>query len=140
MIKFFRKIRQKLLTENKFSKYLLYAIGEIFLVVIGILIALQINNWNERQKNIISRNELLNAVHKECIINKEKLNFIKEQLTKSFNNVDELMGMFPINIKTVNLDTLRVKIRGSFSDWTFEPLSARINFLLNSSAFNLIDN
>ncbi|TVZ59211.1 hypothetical protein NA63_1738 [Flavobacteriaceae bacterium MAR_2010_105] len=46
MIKFFRKIRQKLLTENKFSKYLLYAIGEILLVVIGILLALQINNWN----------------------------------------------------------------------------------------------
>lgn len=46
MIKFFRKIRQRLLTENKFSKYLLYAIGEIVLVVIGILIALQINNWN----------------------------------------------------------------------------------------------
>jgi hypothetical protein len=50
MIKFFRKIRQKQLTENKFSKYLLYAIGEIILVVIGILIALQINNWNGEQK------------------------------------------------------------------------------------------
>ncbi|MCW5516045.1 DUF6090 family protein, partial [Muriicola sp. Z0-33] len=47
MIKFFRRIRQQLLSENKFSKYLLYAIGEIVLVVIGILIALQINNWNE---------------------------------------------------------------------------------------------
>jgi len=50
MIKFFRRIRQKLLTENKTSKYLLYAIGEIILVVVGILIALQINNWNENQK------------------------------------------------------------------------------------------
>lgn len=51
MIKFYRKIRQKLLSENKFSKYLLYAIGEIVLVVIGILIALSINNWNEQRKN-----------------------------------------------------------------------------------------
>jgi len=57
MIKFFRKIRQRLLSENKpalpagrFSKYLLYAIGEIILVVIGILIALSINNWNEDRK------------------------------------------------------------------------------------------
>tara|TARA_R110000744_G_scaffold97420_1_gene188243 strand:+ start:1859 stop:2056 length:198 start_codon:yes stop_codon:yes gene_type:complete len=50
MIKFFRKIRQKMLTENKFSKYLLYAIGEIVLVVIGILIALQVNNLNEVEK------------------------------------------------------------------------------------------
>ncbi|PWH82678.1 hypothetical protein DIS18_10605 [Algibacter marinivivus] len=47
MIKFFRKIRQKMLTENKFSKYFLYAIGEIILVVIGILIALQVNNQNQ---------------------------------------------------------------------------------------------
>ena len=49
MIKFFRKIRQKMLTENKFSKYLLYAIGEIILVVVGILIALQINNSNDQR-------------------------------------------------------------------------------------------
>lgn len=50
MINFFRKIRQNLLSENKFSKYLIYAIGEIILVVVGILIALSINNWNESKK------------------------------------------------------------------------------------------
>jgi sensor domain CHASE-containing protein len=49
MLRFFRQIRQRLLTDNKFSKYLLYAVGEILLVVIGILIALQINNWNEER-------------------------------------------------------------------------------------------
>lgn len=51
MIKFFRRIRQKQLSENKFSKYLLYAIGEIVLVVIGILIALQLNTWKDDQQN-----------------------------------------------------------------------------------------
>lgn len=50
MIKFFRKIRQRLLTENKIIKYLLYAIGEILLVMIGILLALQVNNLNETRK------------------------------------------------------------------------------------------
>ncbi len=50
MIKFFRKIRQNLLMENKNGKYFKYAIGEIILVVIGILIALSINNWNENRK------------------------------------------------------------------------------------------
>jgi hypothetical protein len=50
MLHFFRQIRQRLLTDNKFSKYLLYAVGEILLVVIGILVALQIDNWNEERK------------------------------------------------------------------------------------------
>tara|TARA_R110002074_G_scaffold61918_27_gene149376 strand:+ start:483 stop:1229 length:747 start_codon:yes stop_codon:yes gene_type:complete len=50
MIKFFRKIRQKMLTENKFSKYLLYAIGEIILVVIGIMMALTINEWKNEKR------------------------------------------------------------------------------------------
>jgi hypothetical protein len=51
MISLFRKIRQKLLQENKVTRYLAYAIGEIFLVVIGILIALQVNTWNEERKS-----------------------------------------------------------------------------------------
>jgi len=58
MIKFFRRIRQNLLTENKFSKYLIYAIGEIILVVLGILIALSINNWNDNRKNRIAEQKL----------------------------------------------------------------------------------
>ena len=65
MIKFFRKIRQKMLNKNKFSKYLLYAIGEIILVVIGILIALQINNWNELKKNSNKEFYLLQQLQKE---------------------------------------------------------------------------
>ena len=47
MLRLFSQIRQKLLTDNKFSKYLLYAVGEILLVVIGILIALQVDTWNQ---------------------------------------------------------------------------------------------
>ena len=51
MIKFFRKIRQQLLVENRLTKYLLYAIGEIVLVVIGILLALQFNTWRMENKD-----------------------------------------------------------------------------------------
>lgn len=60
MLKFFRKIRQKLLVENRFNKYLVYAAGEIILVVIGILIALQINNWNEDKKE---QNKVKSQLH-----------------------------------------------------------------------------
>lgn len=58
MMKFFRTLRQRLLTQNRFSKYLLYGIGEIALVVIGILIALQIDTWNEERKNTREANRL----------------------------------------------------------------------------------
>ncbi|MEM9078252.1 MAG: DUF6090 family protein [Bacteroidota bacterium] len=50
MINFFHRIRKNLLSKNELSKYLFYALGEIILVVIGILLALQINNWNEKRK------------------------------------------------------------------------------------------
>lgn len=59
MIKFFRQIRQNLLMENKTGKYFKYAIGEIILVVIGILLALQINNWNDVRKNQNYEQEIL---------------------------------------------------------------------------------
>ncbi|MBK7873993.1 MAG: hypothetical protein IPJ74_26755 [Saprospiraceae bacterium] len=51
MLRFFRNIRRRLLDSGSLRKYLVYAVGEIILVVIGILIALQINNWNEGRKD-----------------------------------------------------------------------------------------
>ena len=68
MIKFFRKIRQNLLSEGKIRKYLKYAIGEIVLVVIGILIALQINNLNEKRKNNNLERVFLNRLRVDLVI------------------------------------------------------------------------
>ncbi|MFC3879569.1 DUF6090 family protein [Algoriphagus namhaensis] len=65
MIKFFRKIRQDLLSTGKTGKYFKYAIGEIVLVVIGILIALQINNWNESNQKSKKQIELLTSLRNE---------------------------------------------------------------------------
>ena len=62
MIKFFRKIRQNLLSVGKSGKYFKYAVGEIVLVVIGILIALQVNNWNEKRKAKNNEIELFGVV------------------------------------------------------------------------------
>nr|WP_297788711.1 DUF6090 family protein [uncultured Allomuricauda sp.] len=73
MIKFFRSIRQRLLSENKFSKYLLYAIGEIVLVVIGILLALQINNWNEKDKNKVREQMYLKSLLDDMQNNLEEI-------------------------------------------------------------------
>jgi uncharacterized protein YjiS (DUF1127 family) len=57
-MKIFRKVRQKLASENKVAAYLRYAVGEILLLVIGILIALQVNNWNEQRKSKQELNQL----------------------------------------------------------------------------------
>ena len=85
MIKFFRKIRQNLLSENKFSKYFLYAIGEIVLVVIGILIALQINNWNENKKASNSEKSILIGLKSEFqnnLVNKYGLENIPKEYSR----------------------------------------------------------
>ena len=69
MIPFYRKIRKKLADDNKPMKYLRYTIGEILLVVIGILIALQIKNWNELRKEKEKTNLLFGQVQKELLYN-----------------------------------------------------------------------
>ncbi|MCA0154276.1 DUF6090 family protein [Winogradskyella vincentii] len=75
MIKFFRHIRKSLLMENKTGKYFKYAIGEIFLVVIGILIALQINNWNENRKLRGAEIKLLQNVKTSIEADTLRINF-----------------------------------------------------------------
>jgi hypothetical protein len=90
MIKFFRKISQRLLTENKFSKYLIYAMGEVILVVIGILIALQINNWNEWSKDRVKEKEVLVNLAENFELNIEALESDIESLLK-FNTSSRIV-------------------------------------------------
>lgn len=77
MIKFFKHIRKSLLMENKTSKYFKYAIGEIVLVVIGILIALQINNWNENKKIKKAVITTISLLKDEIQTNKGKINNVR---------------------------------------------------------------
>jgi hypothetical protein len=94
MIGFFRKIRQNLLMENKTGKYLKYAIGEIILVVIGILIALQINNWNENQKKLIQKKDymfsLTNDYQKDRLQLTNNIKHNKDRLEVLTQYFDEL--------------------------------------------------
>ena len=115
MIKFFRKIRQKLLSENKFSKYLLYAIGEIVLVVIGILIALQINNWNEnrKQQNKLQQNyhEILADLKRE----RDYANFIINKFEgqrKAYKDYLESFSSTKITRKSMYRKLLELNMEG----------------------------
>ena len=80
MIKFFWKIRLNLISEGKTVKYIKYAVGEIILVVIGILIALSINNWNEQRKQNNEEIYILNQLKVEFKADSIKINTL-EKLT-----------------------------------------------------------
>ena len=103
MIKFFRRIRQQLLSENKFSKYLFYAIGEIILVVIGILIALQINNWNESKKAKEKEHQVLTEIISDLEYSITDLYDVKSvrkiNTTKSINALKTLIKVMQTNQK-----------------------------------------
>ena len=92
MIKFFRKIRQRLLSENKFSKYLIYAIGEIVLVVIGIIIALQINNWNENRKNKITEADYYCRILDDLELNEKLIDETSELISNKIRLCKELIS------------------------------------------------
>ena len=95
MIKFFRKIRQQLLSEGKIGKYFKYAIGEIVLVVIGILIALQINNWNEERKQLDIRDayylSIIESFEKDLL----KINDYETYL----QDIEDNVSAFRLNVK-----------------------------------------
>jgi len=86
MIKFFRKIHQKLIEQQKVRSYFLYAIGEIILVVIGILIALQINNWNEIRKLNKTEKEFLSNIYNDLVIDSTQFTYTLKhsRVLKSF--------------------------------------------------------
>jgi hypothetical protein len=86
MIKFFRQIRQRLLTQNKISRYLLYAIGEIVLVVIGILIALQINNWNDQKRDAALEFTYYNRILEDFELDRK---LIDELLAKAGERIEK---------------------------------------------------
>jgi len=79
MLKFFRKIRYDLMENNKTTKYLKYAIGEIVLVVVGILIALGINNWNENRKMNLAEKVVLNNIYENLTIDSIQFDYYKKQ-------------------------------------------------------------
>ena len=138
MIKFFRKIRQRLLTENKFSKYLIYAIGEIGLVMIGILLALQVNNWNEERKADRAENKALLALKNEFEQNIDRLQFICTQLDSA--QADRRAYYDIIANDTVPTETkVKLNLKGFFGgSWAIQ--NTVLNGLVNSGAIDNIKN
>lgn len=147
MIKFFKKLRYDLMQKKKTTKYLKYAIGEIVLVVIGILIALQINNWNQ---NRIEKNEekyIIANLHKDFSENKKQLEKYIIGLQNEMNANLELMNLIgetKNELLKQNLDSLFYNSFGStelaFADNTLKNImqSGQLNLLKNEEVTRLL--
>jgi hypothetical protein len=121
MLKFFRKIRQRLLAENKLSKYLIYAFGEIVLVVIGILIALSINNWNEGRKNDQKESILVKNIVEDLRLDSLHISKSLNELANQMDVLDDLIAKALDSEIVLNYDSTGL-VRYS-SD--FRPISQR---------------
>jgi len=110
MIKFFRNIRRKLLDEGNLKRYLIYAFGEILLVMIGILLALQVNNWNEERKDRRLEKEYIARLKGEMLKNLE--GSTNQILYSSFQvaNVDKLLSALSVDTVYSNPEPLAVAI------------------------------
>ena len=140
MIKFFRKIRQKLLSENKFSKYLFYALGEIVLVVIGILIALQINNWNEGRKETLRFTSELNELKASLLAYNDAIDSRKVTL-ESANAYGQYLQDF-VNDELELVDTLKLRKAIYYTGYliVLEKSNAAYQNLINEGDIELIKN
>ena len=129
MIKFFRNIRRRMLGENRFTKYLLYAIGEVVLVVIGILIALQVSTWNKERLASKKENTYLLNLQNDL---EQQLEYIDIQLEKeniSTNIAQEVLdryereGVITIDSTSSNqLNELSIRKTFTKADPTYQDL------------------
>ncbi|WP_394974777.1 hypothetical protein [uncultured Croceitalea sp.] len=122
MIKFFRRIRENLLKENKFKAYFFYAIGEITLVVIGILIALYLDNLNEQRVIDKKQENHLRLIMGEMTNNLNSLQGEKEALGLLLESNRSIISLFHHQEK---IDTLS---ETNLSDMLFMPLTRQIKF------------
>ena len=139
MIKFFRHIRKNLLMENKTSKYFKYAIGEIILVVIGILIALQINNWNESRKERLQELKYLKNLQTDITLelknNDNLINYRASTAKAAARMLD-----FKTLQTTTDVIALEQNIQLVFQRKNFIPTNNTFKELLSSGNLNSITN
>jgi len=135
MIKFFRHIRQKLIERNHVGKYMMYAVGEVLLVVIGILIALSINNWNDQRKINIQEQVLLKRLDKEFKANKNQLANKIDIRNSIIQNCTKLLKDYN---KPENADLEQTIIHlSSILPTTYDPIQ---NDLVSSGTVEIIRN
>lgn len=140
MINYFKKIRYNLIQKEKIVRYFKYAIGEIILVVIGILIALQINNWNQERINKDEEKYIIAKLHKDFIENKKQLEKYIKGLENEMNANLELMNLIGETKNELfkqNLDSL---FYYSFGSTELALPDNTLKNIMSSGQLNLIKN
>ena len=138
MIRLLRKIRKKLIANGRFRKYSLYAFGEIALVMIGILLALQVNNWNEQRKSRLSENQALVDLKDEFMHNHERLLILIDTKKEQEARFRSYMN-FIIDDKNSIADKMAAKIpSGNRARWGI--VNTVLSSLINTGAIDNIQN
>ena len=139
MLKFFRKIRQNLIFKGNTVNYLKYAIGEIILVVIGILIALQINNWNESRKLVVEEKQYYKNIKRQL---NEDADFINNNIEFNqyyYDQYDYATQQLLSNDRS-HLDSLAIIALNLLEYSDFHQESNIYAALVNSGEIKLINN
>lgn len=140
MIKYFRRIRKALLTQNRFGKYLLYALGEIVLVVIGILLALQANNWNTTRKEAQQEQALLSELQLEYQGKLSELNEKIQLRNLIIKDTQTLLDIIAAKDRTVELDSIYLKLFLPIIIPTFDASNSVTEELISSGKLYIIKN
>lgn len=140
MIRFFRQLRQKLLTENRVSKYLLYALGEIGLVVIGILLAFQVNTWKEEAELQKEERLLLANLRADFEVRREELLEFDTYYDLEIEAVGTLLPLFQSSGPLPNERVLDSLLSYSENAYTFNNSFQLLDLLFNTGRIDLIGN
>jgi len=140
MLRFFRQIRKTLMEQNKVRTYLLYAVGEIALVMIGILLALQVNNWNEERITQKEQAIILENLNIEFTENLVELNISISNLDTLKIALEELLQIMHDQPDTLSTNEFEVLLERTFFTPTYSPSSFVLEELKNSGGLSRLDN
>lgn len=140
MIKFFRSIRQNLLQENRISKYAMYAVGEIFLVMIGILLALQFNNWNTEKSNEAKATWYLENIAEDMEYQKASLLDIKTLYVKSIKYGKSILSSYNKHKNFRKIDSFNEKVNVLSLSQNFPNINNTYREMISSGQLSLIKN
>jgi len=139
MARIFNIIRQRMLKENRFSRYFLYAIGEIVLVMVGILLALQVNNWNAERANRAKEVKYLNGLKADLQIDLINLKaFMEDKDVKASSALRLLRMADPVSAADIQFaDSVIMRL---FTWNTYNPSKKTMDELVGSGNLSLIQN